>query len=291
MANMPALPQCSTAPGDAFMLELMLRSFFWAACWSTSTWLLAIEKAAKQAEDMRRAAQAPQAGTGANPEAKPEAKPEAAAEAATDAVMNAAWQHPLGESFAAAMQAAMGQTATKPMEDDMANEGFPTMDVPESLRDLMKMGIEQARYAFENFATTSEKAMKALEANPAMGGTIASLNDKIAEITRKNADANFALALKLAEAKDFNEAMTLQSQHMKAQMESFSSQIQEIRELATKIIQEKAPSGAASPFTPPSGSPGDAMGPGGQSSPGFGGQGFGGQGFGGPGFGGPGTVS
>ncbi|XSG80927.1 MAG: phasin family protein [Methyloligella sp. ZOD6] len=132
----------------------------------------------------------------------------------------------------------------------MANETFTKMEMPGSVRDLMKMGIEQARYAFENFATTSEQAMRTFEANAGpMGESMRSLNDKISQITRANAEANFALAMKLAEANDFQQAMTLQSEHMKRQMESFSKQIEEIREMATKAIQE-ANANAASGFDP-----------------------------------------
>ena len=56
------------------------------------------------------------------------------------------------------------------------------------------------------------------------------LNAKIADITRSNAEANFALALKLAESKDINQAIELQSQHARKQMEAFV-----LRPIAQKV--------------------------------------------------------
>ncbi|MEG6508682.1 phasin family protein [Methyloligella sp. 2.7D] len=142
----------------------------------------------------------------------------------------------------------------------MPNEAFSKMEVPESLRALMKMGIEQARYSFETFAANSEKALRAFETNSVTAReSVRDLNHRIAEIGRANAEANFAFAMKLAEAKDFNEALAMQSQHAKTQMETFSKQLEEVRDMAAKAIQESNP-GAGNPFSP-SGS---------ASSPGFG---------------------
>ena len=67
------------------------------------------------------------------------------------------------------------------------------------------------------------------------------LNAKIAEITRLNAEANFALAMRLAESKDLNQAMELQSQHVRKQMETFVHQLEEMRDLTAQIIQEASP--------------------------------------------------
>ena len=70
-----------------------------------------------------------------------------------------------------------------------------------------------------------------------------SLNEKIAEITRNNAEANFALAMKLAESKDVSQAMELQTEHARKQMESFVHQLEEIRDLAAQVIQDSTPPG------------------------------------------------
>jgi len=124
----------------------------------------------------------------------------------------------------------------------MASDAFMKPEVPESIRDMMKMSIEQAKKAFETFAATSEKTWKTLESSTkTAGGGLRSLNEKIAEITRENAEANFAHALKLAESKDIGQAMEMQADHARKQMENFIKQIEEIRDLAAKVIQESTP--------------------------------------------------
>jgi hypothetical protein len=67
----------------------------------------------------------------------------------------------------------------------------------------MKTSIERAKRAFDSFASTSEKTWKSLETTSQSARVgLTALNTKIAEITRNNAEANFALALKLAESSD-----------------------------------------------------------------------------------------
>jgi phasin len=123
----------------------------------------------------------------------------------------------------------------------MASDAFKP-EIPEPLRELMKMSIEQAKRAFEAFISTSEKAWKSLE-NSSPSGRVGlyALNAKIAEITRRNAEANFALAMRLAEIKDVREALELQNRHVREQMETFVHQLEEMRDLTTQIVQEANP--------------------------------------------------
>jgi len=124
----------------------------------------------------------------------------------------------------------------------MASDAFMKPELPQPLRELMKMSIEQARRAFETFVSTSEKTWKSIEnSSPSGRASLFALNAKIAEITRLNAEANFALAMRLAESKDLNQAMELQSQHVRKQMDTFVHQLEEMRDLTAQIIQEASP--------------------------------------------------
>ena len=126
----------------------------------------------------------------------------------------------------------------------MANDAFMKTEVPDSFRDLMKVSIEQAKRAFDTFAATSEKTWKTFETSSrTVSSGLRSLNEKIAEITRSNAEANFALAMKLAESKDVGQVVELQTEHARRQMESFVHQLEEIRDLAAQVIQDSTPSG------------------------------------------------
>ena len=131
-------------------------------------------------------------------------------------------------------------------ESAMANDAFVKPEIPESMRDLMKMSIEQAKRAFDTFASTSEKTWKSLETGSQSARVgLTALNAKIAEITRENAEANFELALKLTDTKDLNQAFDLQTQHARKQMETFVHQLEELRDLASQIIQESGATAAA----------------------------------------------
>lgn len=180
------------------MLSLWIRSFWWAAWWPASTWLLMLQKAASQ--------------------------------------MPAGFGPPRPQDG--------NRGNVRGQQSHLADDAFMRPEVPEALRALMKMSVEQAKRAFETLAATSEKTWETLETSSqtARGGLV-SLNERIAEITRSNADANFAHALKLAESKDIGQAMELQAEHARKQMDAFVRQLEEIRDLAAQIIQDSTPPG------------------------------------------------
>jgi phasin len=190
------------------MLLLLFKNFLWAAWWPYCTMLLAMEKATQQM------------GQGA---ATPPSAPRASAPTRAD----------------------RGQG--RQQERDMASDAFKP-EIPEPLRELMKMSIEQAKRAFEAFIATSEKAWRSLESSSPSGRAgLYALNAKVAEITRRNAEANFALAMRLAEIKDVREALELQNRHVREQMETFVHQLEEMRDLTTQIVQEANPTRTSTP--------------------------------------------
>ncbi len=129
----------------------------------------------------------------------------------------------------------------------MPSDAFIKPELPDSVRELVKSSIEQAKRAFDTFAAASERTWKSFEESSATArASLQSLNAKIAEITRANAEANFALAVKLAESRDVTQAMELQSQHAKKQLEAFAQQLEEIRDHATELIQAAKPTNASS---------------------------------------------
>jgi hypothetical protein len=112
-------------------------------------------------------------------------------------------------------------------------------EMPDSVRSIMKASIDQARKAFETFISTSQQAMSGFEApaNPATDG-LKQINEKMADYTRMNADANFRFALKLADAKQINEVIEMQNNYVREMMESYAKQMEEIRSLTVRLIQD-----------------------------------------------------
>ncbi len=196
------------------MLFMLFKNFMWAAWWPYYTMLLAMEKAANQAAPNRPK----------SPPQPPQAPPQPPSR-----------QAPQPEPQAPDTRVVRHEQSR---ESSMsANDAF--MKPEQVMRELMKLSIEQAKRAFETFVTTSEKTWKSLEnASPSGRASLYALNAKIAEITRLNAEANFALAMRLAETKDIAQAIELQSQHVKKQMDTFVHQLEAMRDLAAQIIQE-----------------------------------------------------
>jgi len=114
-------------------------------------------------------------------------------------------------------------------------------EMPEPMRQVMKSSIEQARKAFETFIAASQQAMANIDTSSAPAShSMKMLNQKIAEFTKANAEANFDLALKLAEAKEMKDVIELQNQHVRQQMDTFAQQLEELRRLTTDVVTEAA---------------------------------------------------
>ena len=112
-------------------------------------------------------------------------------------------------------------------------------ELPDSLRTIMRSSIEQARKAFDAFAASSEKMIQSLDTSsmPAAEG-LKQLNEKIAAFTRQNAESNYNLAMQLMDAKHLSEIVELQNAHLRNQMEMFSRQLEELRELTLKAVKD-----------------------------------------------------
>jgi hypothetical protein len=125
-------------------------------------------------------------------------------------------------------------------------QDIPQMtEMPDSVRAMMKASIEQARNAFDAFIGNSQKALTNFQMPPnATSESLKQLNDKIAEFTKLNADANFRLAMKLADAKQISEVLEIQNQHARELMETFSKQLEELRDLTARVVQDSAKSAA-----------------------------------------------
>lgn len=129
-------------------------------------------------------------------------------------------------------------------------------EMPESVRNIMKASIEQARRAFDTFIAASQKTMSNLEGtSTTTTDGLRHLNEKIAEFTRMNAEANFQFAMKLADARQLNDVIEMQNAHARELMDTFAKQLEELREVTTQLVRESAQTVTANmPNMPGSGS-------------------------------------
>jgi phasin len=114
-------------------------------------------------------------------------------------------------------------------------------ELPESIRNIMKSSIEQARKAFDSFVANSETMLHGLDtsSNP-VADSLKNFNEKVAAFTRQNAEANFNLATKLAGARQLSDIVEMQNTHMREQLETFSRQLEELREMTVKAVKDGA---------------------------------------------------
>jgi phasin len=124
----------------------------------------------------------------------------------------------------------------------MANAPF---EIPNELRELAERSVEQARKAFEDFVTAAQKAAGTVEgaAHEAQSGA-KHVGAQILGFTEQNVNTVFDLAQKLARVKDPQEAVTLQSEFLKTQLNTLQSQAKELGALvqtSATVRAKKAP--------------------------------------------------
>jgi hypothetical protein len=114
-------------------------------------------------------------------------------------------------------------------------------EIPQQMRDLADQNIKQAHAAYDQLTDFVTKAvgakMGAMPASPMVEG-FKEVQDRAAEITKKNADSAFALVEKIAKAQNFQEILTLQTQFAQDQMKAFTTQTQELHKLIGETVQK-----------------------------------------------------
>ena len=120
----------------------------------------------------------------------------------------------------------------------MADNPF---EIPQQMRDLAEQNIKQAHAAYEQLTDFATKAvgawMSAMPASPMVAG-FKEVQDRAAEIAKKNADSAFALVENIAKSQNFQEILTLQTQFAQDQMKAFSTQTQELYKLIGEAFQK-----------------------------------------------------
>jgi hypothetical protein len=114
-------------------------------------------------------------------------------------------------------------------------------EIPQQMRDLAEQNIKQAHAAYDQLTDFVTKAvgawMGAMPASPMVAG-FKEVQDRAAEIAKKNADSAFALVEKIAKAQNFQEILALQTQFTQDQMRAFTTQMQELYKLIGETAQK-----------------------------------------------------
>ena len=117
-------------------------------------------------------------------------------------------------------------------------------EIPPQVRELAEKNIDQARQFYDQWMEGVSQVMNLWSDSPT-GGMVPgfdSLRERAIQFAKDNAKAAFALAEELAQAKDMQHLMTLQSHYAQAQVRSYVAQTQELGRLMTEALQSMKPS-------------------------------------------------
>ena len=115
-------------------------------------------------------------------------------------------------------------------------------EIPQQLRELAEKNVEQARTAYGQFMDAMVKAtgmwMTAIPSNDMTSG-FKVVQERAVRFAKQNAEACFALATELANAKDIQDVLAIQSRY--AQTQAYALQAQELGRLMTEAAQTMQP--------------------------------------------------
>ena len=111
--------------------------------------------------------------------------------------------------------------------------------VPEAMRDLAERNIAQMRETYERSKDTLEGVLQSWERSfDATNQGAVALNRKIIDIAQRNINSGFDLAKGLAGAKNLAEAMELQADYWRKQLDTLTAQAEEVRTLTAQVAAD-----------------------------------------------------
>jgi hypothetical protein len=113
-------------------------------------------------------------------------------------------------------------------------------EVPEPFRELAEKSVAQARAAYGQFMDAMGQAMdawsRAMPANDMTSGFRVA-QERAIRFARQNGEAGFALASELANAKNIQDILAIQSRYTQTQMQTYALQAQELARLLAEATQ------------------------------------------------------
>jgi phasin len=123
----------------------------------------------------------------------------------------------------------------------MAKDPFEQFAVPNEMRAFAEQSVAQARKAFDGFIQAANQAMGQFEGQAhAARSTAHDIAHKSMSYAEQNVAATFDFAQKLMQAKDAADVMRLQSEYLSRQMQTISTQVQELGQSAAKMVVDAA---------------------------------------------------
>ena len=113
-------------------------------------------------------------------------------------------------------------------------------EVPEPIRELAEKNVAQARAAYGQFMDAMAQAVeiwsRAIPSNDVTAGFKVA-QERAIRFAKQNAEACFALASELANAKNIQDMLAIQSRYAQTQMQAYALQAQELGRLIAEATQ------------------------------------------------------
>ena len=116
----------------------------------------------------------------------------------------------------------------------MADQSFNDF-LPPEMRKFAEQSVQQAKKAFDDLMTATQKAVSTFEGHASSAQTNAiELQRKVVGYSERNVAASLEFAQKLMQAKAPDDVMKLHADYVKAQMQALTEQARDIAQHATK---------------------------------------------------------
>ena len=117
-------------------------------------------------------------------------------------------------------------------------------EIPQQLRELAERNVEQARTAYgqlmDAMAQATSMWMSAMPSNEMTSG-FKVVRERAIQFAKQNAEACFAAASELGNAKDIQDLLAIQSRSAQTQMQAYALQAQELGRLMVEAAQSVQP--------------------------------------------------
>ena len=104
--------------------------------------------------------------------------------------------------------------------------------LPTDVRKMTEQSTEQVRTAINSYLQFFQRAVPA----NVMGGN--ELSNKVLNYAQRNVQSAFEFAQKLAQVKDVQELVKLQTEFIQSQMQAMTEQVKDLSETATKAVMD-----------------------------------------------------
>ncbi|WP_088343527.1 MULTISPECIES: phasin [Rhodomicrobium] len=118
----------------------------------------------------------------------------------------------------------------------------PEFEIPSSVRDIAGKSVEQAKDAYGKFVDAARQAQDMVaKSTEVLAVGAKEMNEKVFSFAEANTKAGFEVCTRLAQARDVKEALEIQTQFARSQMEAYAQQAQELSRILAASAQKAQP--------------------------------------------------